>query len=49
MLPSLLPQLTYIVIAPFIGAEEAIRAIQQLIGRERLNAAGNDHDIQSGR
>ncbi len=35
VLPSLLPQLTYIAIAPFTGAEEAILTLQQLIIRDQ--------------
>jgi AcrR family transcriptional regulator len=39
-LPLLLPQLTYIAVAPFIGAEEAIGVIQELIAREARQLAG---------
>jgi AcrR family transcriptional regulator len=38
VVPSLLPQLTYIVIAPFVGAEAAIEILRELIVRERHKA-----------
>jgi hypothetical protein len=39
VLPLMLPQLTYIATAPFVGAEEAIEAIRALIAAERDPAA----------
>ncbi|MGO9488602.1 MAG: TetR/AcrR family transcriptional regulator [Solirubrobacteraceae bacterium] len=44
-LPLLLPQLTYIATAPFIGAEQAIDAIGLLVSRQR--DAGKPDDIQN--